>query len=138
MIMKQDLVLEKLISLVQRIYKESIGNEASFENMPDSKTSLGTLLTSDNKEWKPEMPKMLGVFHAYVKDIHRKVRLHKLFIIVSGGKLFTQNFLPTSQTRSNVSRDLSVAMTKVIEPTSGKQSVVVWLFVYLQSFYHIL
>lgn len=95
-------VLEKLINVVQRIHEESRGCEASLDCMPDNddgqmdawgaknfaSTSIGSYLSqrvADCRDWKPEMPRMAGLFHAYVKDSRRSTRTHKLFIVVTGG-----------------------------------------------------
>ena len=41
--------------------------------------------SADCRDWKPEMPELLGLYHAYVKGFNKDTRHHKLFIIVSGG-----------------------------------------------------
>lgn len=40
---------------------------------------------ADCRDWKPEMPELLGLYHAYVKGFNKDTRHHKLFIVVSGG-----------------------------------------------------
>lgn len=41
--------------------------------------------SADCRDWKPEMPELLGLYHAYVKGFNKDTRHHKLFIVVSGG-----------------------------------------------------
>lgn len=43
------------------------------------------LRTVDSKNWTPEVPDRIGLYHAYIKGYNRDVRTHRLFIIVSGG-----------------------------------------------------
>jgi hypothetical protein len=37
----------------------------------------------DSKPWVPELPRSIGVYHAYIRGHHQ--RTHRLFIVVSGG-----------------------------------------------------
>lgn len=39
----------------------------------------------DSQPWVPEMPNLVGIYHAFVRGHNRDTRVHKLFIIVSGG-----------------------------------------------------
>lgn len=41
--------------------------------------------TADGRDWLPEPPQMVGVFHAYVKSFNNDLRAHKLYIVCSGG-----------------------------------------------------
>lgn len=95
LLLSQPKALEKLVSVVQQIHHESLGREASFECMPEVEEGPGDGMgaggqvmlqrTSDCRSWSPEMPRMAGIFHSYVKDPHTGGRIHKLFVVVSGG-----------------------------------------------------
>lgn len=39
----------------------------------------------DSKNWKPDMPQSMGLYHAMVRGYQKDIRQHKLFIVVSGG-----------------------------------------------------
>lgn len=41
--------------------------------------------TVDSMDWAPEVPDVVGVYHSFVRGHNRDTRVHKLFIIVSGG-----------------------------------------------------
>lgn len=41
--------------------------------------------TVDSKSWTPEVPELIGIYHAYLRGYSRDVRTHKLFIVCSGG-----------------------------------------------------
>lgn len=43
------------------------------------------LRSVDCKQWTPEPPDTIGLYHAYIRGFNRDVRVHKLFIICSGG-----------------------------------------------------
>jgi hypothetical protein len=43
------------------------------------------LRTIDCKTWEPEVPELIGVYHAYLLGYNRDVRAHKMFIACSGG-----------------------------------------------------
>lgn len=43
------------------------------------------LMGVDSKCWTPEVPDRIGFYHAYVRGFNRDVRIHKLFIVCSGG-----------------------------------------------------
>jgi hypothetical protein len=43
------------------------------------------LRTIDSKEWSPELPETIGLYHAYLRGYNRDVRAHKMFIVCSGG-----------------------------------------------------
>lgn len=102
-------VKNRLVKIMQRIYQESIGKEADFDCVPENVDSIDTSSGScaaelgggtgttpmmgcynarraaDCRDWKPEMPELLGLYHAYVKGYNKDSRQHKLFIVVSGG-----------------------------------------------------
>ena len=39
----------------------------------------------DSKRWRPEVPQVVGLYHAMVRGFQKDIRQHKLFIGVSGG-----------------------------------------------------
>jgi hypothetical protein len=39
----------------------------------------------DRQDWVPEVPDLVGIYHSFVRGHNRDTRVHKLFIIVSGG-----------------------------------------------------
>ena len=103
-LLNQGVVLEKLTALVQKMHSDSIGNEVSFDCMPEnldqvhsvtdmmvgkqSEPLLGSFMcrkVADCREWMPEMPDFVGLFHAYTRGFNQDSRQHKLFIITSGG-----------------------------------------------------
>lgn len=43
------------------------------------------LRTIDSKNWTPEVPDTIGIYHAYLRGYNRDVRAHKLFLACSGG-----------------------------------------------------
>lgn len=40
---------------------------------------------ADSRAWVPEMPQCIGLYHAFVRGYNRDTRVHKLFIVVTGG-----------------------------------------------------
>lgn len=43
------------------------------------------LRSVDCRQWTPELPDTIGLYHAYIRGFNRDVRVHKLFIVCSGG-----------------------------------------------------
>jgi hypothetical protein len=43
------------------------------------------LRSVDCKPWTPELPETIGLYHAYMRGFNRDARVHKLFIVCSGG-----------------------------------------------------
>lgn len=43
------------------------------------------LRSVDCKQWTPELPDTIGLYHAYIRGFNRDARVHKLFIVCSGG-----------------------------------------------------
>jgi hypothetical protein len=43
------------------------------------------LRTIDARDWAPELPECIGIYHAYLRGYNRDVRAHKMFIVCSGG-----------------------------------------------------
>ncbi len=48
-------------------------------------SSFHSRRTADCKKWNPDMPELIGLYHAYVRGFNKDTRTHKLFIITSGG-----------------------------------------------------
>jgi hypothetical protein len=84
--------------LMKEIETEALGFEASFEHAPDnadavSAVSNGSQRVSyargkravDSRRWRPELPQVMGLYHANVRGYQKDCRQHKLFIGVSGG-----------------------------------------------------
>lgn len=86
----------RLLGIVDGLKRSSDGNEIDFDCMSDSMDSysrgdpVGSYshhyrVASDCKPWSPEVPRMIGLYHAFVKGFNRDTRVHKLFIVVDGG-----------------------------------------------------
>ena len=66
---------------------------AELSCIPDNATAVTSaglmqatdLRSMDCKEWTPEMPETIGLYHAYIRGYNRDSRTHKLFIVCSGG-----------------------------------------------------
>lgn len=43
------------------------------------------LRSVDCKPWAPELPDSIGLYHAYIRGFNRDARVHRLFIVCSGG-----------------------------------------------------
>ena len=81
----------------RRIMKEFLGaprgGAALLDCMPDNSDVMtesgifqGTgLRTVDCKSWDPELPDVLGVYHAYLRGFTRETRTHKTYLICTGG-----------------------------------------------------
>lgn len=90
LLFKQNEVRDRLVKIMKRLYSESVGKEADFDCMPENVDSISdsfhaasefagaqkatSLMGSYNarrmadcRDWKPEMPELLGLYHAYVK-----------------------------------------------------------------------
>lgn len=98
MLLNKDDVKQRLSRLVQRIRAESLGVEAMLDciaenenDLDDDKTSMASLgsymsqRVTDTREWMPEVPGSVGIYHAYVKGFANEQRAHKLFLACSGG-----------------------------------------------------
>jgi hypothetical protein len=53
----------------------------SFMNLFNSKD----VLTKDSRPWTPDVPDVIGIYHAMVRGYSREIREHKLYMICSGG-----------------------------------------------------
>lgn len=67
---------------------------ATFACMPENAecmreggyvSSITSKRAVDSQPWVPETPNLVGIYHAFVRGHNRDTRVHKLFIIVSGG-----------------------------------------------------
>ena len=69
------------------------GDAATMECIPDNSDAMmdcqilqgSGLRTEDCKSWTPELPEVIGVYHAYLRGYTRQVRTHKTFLVCSGG-----------------------------------------------------
>lgn len=90
---------EKNRRLMQEFLKEvdeaSSGHEPTFECIPTSVemfnvqtkkvTALASQTPIDSKQWEPELPEFIGIYHAFIRDGNKDKRDHKLYIVCSGG-----------------------------------------------------
>jgi hypothetical protein len=68
-------------------------NPPELSCIPDNATTISNaglmqatdLRSVDCKPWTPEVPESIGLYHAYIRGYNRDVRVHKLFIVCSGG-----------------------------------------------------
>jgi len=87
-----------LTALMQKIDADALGHEASFDCVPDNADAIaGTHGANvrisyargkravDSRRWMPELPQVVGLYHAMVRGYQKDSRQHKLFIGVSGG-----------------------------------------------------
>lgn len=102
LLFKQNDVRDRLVKIMKRIHTESVGREADFDCMPENVDSISdafhaasefggaqkatSLMGSytarrmaDCRDWKPEMPELLGLYHAYVKGFNKASYLVRLF-----------------------------------------------------------
>lgn len=64
---------------------EGYSSSSSLHSNPPHIAGIRTKRTCDSKNWVPEVPDMIGIYHSFVRGHNRDTRVHKLFIIVSGG-----------------------------------------------------
>ncbi len=72
---------------------ETTASPALLDCIPDNNdafTSHGLLRGTDLrtvecKQWMPEVPESIGIYHAYMRGYNRDVRAHKMFLCCSGG-----------------------------------------------------
>jgi hypothetical protein len=101
LLLRQNEVKDRLVSIMQRLYKGSLnGMDADFDCMPmnmdvldsahasmelqgggvsnSSSSSMAASFharrTADCKKWNPEMPEVLGLYHAYVRGYNKDTR----------------------------------------------------------------
>jgi hypothetical protein len=66
------------------LHKKCAGNR--LHKKYSTKNAQGTdLRTIDSRDWSPEVPESIGLYHAYIRGYNRDVRAHKMFIVCSGG-----------------------------------------------------
>lgn len=88
----------KMQELMKQIDLSSTGLEASFDCVPDNADAIAGMhgqnikisyargkRSVDSKQWMPECPVSMGLYHAMVRGYQKDYRQHKLFIAVSGG-----------------------------------------------------
>lgn len=83
----------KMQELICRICaRQSLGPVATLDCRPDTPAAAsglagrcGSSSSMDSGPWVPEMPSSIGLYHAFVRGHNRDTRMHKLFIVVSGG-----------------------------------------------------
>jgi hypothetical protein len=84
--------------LMQTMETSALGCEASFDHGPDNVDAVSGLANGitrvsyargkravDSRRWRPELPQVMGLYHAMVRGYQKDCRQHKLFIGVSGG-----------------------------------------------------
>jgi hypothetical protein len=82
---------EVMLGFLNRVENEC--SPALLDCAPDNSDALTgygllqgmDLRTIDCKTWEPEVPELIGVYHAYLRGYNRDVRAHKMFIACSGG-----------------------------------------------------
>jgi len=90
--------LPDLMALMQKLDAEAAGHEASFDCVPDNADAVAGAHGAnvrisyargkravDSRRWTPELPQVVGLYHAMVRGYQKDSRQHKLFIGVSGG-----------------------------------------------------
>jgi hypothetical protein len=90
MLQNQEQVLEQLKDFLKRIQTQHALKPITFNCMPHEEYQSESYFTNikrstDSRDWNPEPPTSIGLYHAYVKTRSRDVLTHKLFIISSGG-----------------------------------------------------
>jgi hypothetical protein len=82
---------ERMLAFLKAVEEEAV--PATLDCVPENastvthhgKVEAQGLLTVDSQHWTPEMPDRIGVYHAYIRGFNRDVRIHRLFIVCSGG-----------------------------------------------------
>ncbi len=89
-------------TLMDTIVQRSVGAEATFQCVPDNVDLLSSVKSDgsvvevtiahtsgkrsvDFADWRPELPHSIGLYQAFCRGYQKDVRVHKLFIGVSGG-----------------------------------------------------
>jgi hypothetical protein len=93
MLQNQETILEQLKDLVKRLHHDSNDQPLGFDCMPEegefdyqgiNKDQQSNSKTVDSRDWNPQPPTTLGIYHAYVKGQSKDTRKHQLFIVYSG------------------------------------------------------
>ena len=79
--------------IMRRFLGQDRGPAALLECIPDNSDVMtgwglqqGTgLRTVDCKAWSPELPEVVGIYHAYLRGYTREVRTHKTYLVCTGG-----------------------------------------------------
>ena len=91
-----------MMTLMDTIAQRAVGHEATFRCVPDNVDLLSSLKSDssvmeasvartsgkrsvDFADWRPELPHSIGLYQAFCRGYQKDVRVHKLFIGVSGG-----------------------------------------------------
>ena len=85
-----------MLSFCAKVHSASQGREPSLACVPSNATSplsgASMLLYAprsknvrDSRAWCPELPSRIGIYHAYSRDARNGKRIHRLFVICSGG-----------------------------------------------------
>lgn len=92
-------IRDTMKTLMQKISDNSAGKEASFRCVPDNVDLLSSVRSDgeshvakttgkrsvDFADWQPELPHSIGLYQAFCRGYQKDLRVHKLFIGVSGG-----------------------------------------------------
>jgi hypothetical protein len=92
-------IRDTMKTLMQKISDNSDGKEASFRCVPDNVDMLSSVRSDgeshvakttgkrsvDFADWQPELPHSIGLYQAFCRGYQKDLRVHKLFIGVSGG-----------------------------------------------------
>ena len=78
---------------MKRFFEAGRGAPALLDCIPDNTDAMtrygvlqgGGLRTVDCKVWEPELPEVIGIYHAYLRGYTWDVRTHKTFLVCSGG-----------------------------------------------------
>lgn len=68
-------------------------NPPDLTCIPDNATTVSQagimhatdLRSVDCRAWAPELPETIGLYHSYIRGFNRDARVHRLFIVCSGG-----------------------------------------------------
>jgi hypothetical protein len=84
-----------MAEFLEEIDNSSSGKEATFACIPEQVqmlnttthrvTSLSSRNATDSKDWEPELPDFIGIYHAFVRGGNKDTRDHCLYIVCSGG-----------------------------------------------------
>ena len=108
LLLRQNELRDTLVQIMKDLHADSQGGrDADFDCMPMNMDVIDPVLaatdlqggssmssfvssfhsrrTADCKQWNPDMPELLGLYHAYVRGFNKDTMMHKLFIVTSGG-----------------------------------------------------
>lgn len=92
-LLSRDSNVDDMKALMSKFDTEATGREASFDCVPDNADAVAGPRISyargkravDSRRWMPELPQVMGLYHAMVRGYQKDNRQHKLFVSVSGG-----------------------------------------------------